>query len=71
MTGNKAISHWTFDYKRQLFESVKLRLLSSVLSFVLTRLLLIGLSHFEGQEIEDVSGQVLISTKFQFKGRNM
>ena len=71
MTGNKAISHWTFDYKRQLFESVKLRLLSSVLSFVLTRLLLISLSHFEGQEIEDVSGQVLISTKFQFKGRNM
>ena len=71
MTGNKAISHWTFDYKRQLFESVKLRLLSSVLSFVLTRLLLISLSHFEGQEIEDVSDQVLISTKFQFKGRNM
>ena len=71
MTGNKAISHWTFGYKRQLFESVKLRLLSSVLSFVLTRLLLISLSHFEGQEIEDVSGQVLISTKFQFKGRNM
>ena len=71
MTGNKAISHWTFDYKRQLFESVKLRLLSSVLSFVLTRLLLISLSHFEGQEIKDVSGQVLISTKFQFKGRNM